>query len=249
MPRRLSFQLYSARKFPPVAKVLPMLAAAGYRDVEGYDGVYDRPEALRRALDRNHLAMPSGHIALDMLENDRSRVIALATILGMRHLVAPWLAEADRPRTASGWRKLGKRLAAIGSWARSEGFGFAWHNHDFEFARLPGGEWPLDVMFEAAPALDWEIDVAWVARAGQNPVAWIRRHANRITLVHMKDVAPRGKASDEDGWTEVGRGTIAWPPVMTALAASRAMHIIVEHDNPKDLAGFAQRSFAYAKAL
>ncbi len=84
------------------------------------------------------------------------------------------------PRSAAGYRRFGKRLARIGHWVRGEGLGFGWHNHDFEFATLPGGEIPLDLFFEAAPMIDWECDVAWVARAGVNPLPWIRRYGSRI---------------------------------------------------------------------
>ena len=35
-----SFQLYSARNFPPLADTLRMLKAAGYTAVEGYGALY-----------------------------------------------------------------------------------------------------------------------------------------------------------------------------------------------------------------
>ena len=41
MPKRLSFQLYCARKFPPLADTLRLLSSIGYKEVEGYGGVYD----------------------------------------------------------------------------------------------------------------------------------------------------------------------------------------------------------------
>ena len=41
---RFSFQLYSARNFPPWAEILKMVAAAGYKQVEGFGALYaDRP--------------------------------------------------------------------------------------------------------------------------------------------------------------------------------------------------------------
>ena len=41
-----SFQLYSARNFQPWDEVLAMLARQGYRQVEGYPGIYADPEGL-----------------------------------------------------------------------------------------------------------------------------------------------------------------------------------------------------------
>jgi hypothetical protein len=36
MPQRLSFQLYSARNFQPWEGIIEMLAANGYKEVEGF---------------------------------------------------------------------------------------------------------------------------------------------------------------------------------------------------------------------
>ena len=249
MPQRLSLQLYSARKFPPLKDTLALVAKAGFREVEGFGGVYENPKALRSGLDKNGLTMPTGHFGIDMLETDRPKVLELAGLLGMRHIYAPYLMPDERPKTAAGYRKFGKRLAAIGEWVRGEGFGFGWHNHDFEFVQLGTGEIPHDVIFEAAPMLDWECDVAWVARAGRNPLPWIKKYAARITSVHVKDIATKGKNLDEDGWADLGDGTVDWPGVFKALKASRVMHYILEHDNPSDLERYCTRSFNYVSKI
>ncbi len=249
MPQRLSFQLYSARNHPPLEDTLALLAKTGYREVEGYGGVYNDPKALRASLDAKGLTMPTGHFSVEMLENDRKGVLAIAAPLGMRHIYAPYLMPDERPKNAAGWKKFGKRLAQIGVWARSEGYAFGWHNHDFEFVKLATGEMPIELMFDAAPLLDWEIDVAWIVRAKANPLTWIKRYANRITSVHVKDIAPKGQNTDEDGWSDVGAGTIKWPEMIKALVASRTLHVIMEHDNPKDAARFAKKSFAYVAKL
>ena len=58
-----SFQLYSARNFLPWDKILKMVAQAGYKQVEGFGGVYADAAAFRKELDANGLSMPSGHFA------------------------------------------------------------------------------------------------------------------------------------------------------------------------------------------
>jgi sugar phosphate isomerase/epimerase len=249
MPKRLSFQLYCARKFPPLENTLALLAETGYREVEGYGGVYDDPAGLRKLLDVNGLTMPSGHFSVDMLEKERGKARDIATTLGMRHIYAPYLVAEQRPKSAAGWKSFGKRLAAIGEWVRSEGFGFGWHNHDFEFVKLPSGEAPHELIFAAAPMLDWECDAAWIVRAKASPLTWIKRYADRITAVHVKDIAPKGQCVDEDGWADLGKGTVKWPDIFKALKASRTLHYVLEHDNPSDLKRFAARSFAYVSKI
>ena len=54
-----SFQLYSARNFLPWDGILKMLGKVGYKEVEGFGGVYDDPKAFRAELDKNGLAMPT----------------------------------------------------------------------------------------------------------------------------------------------------------------------------------------------
>lgn len=79
MPKRLSFQLYCARKFPPLENTLALLAETGYREVEGYGGVYDDAKTLRKMLDANGLSMRSGHFGVATStrpisqSNDRNR--------------------------------------------------------------------------------------------------------------------------------------------------------------------------------
>ena len=247
MSTRFSFQLYSARNHPPLDGVLKTLANLGYVDVEGFGGVYDEPEKLRAAMNQFGLAMPTGHFSVDMLEREKKKVLKIASTLGMNKLVCPYLPPALRPKTSKGWRDFGKRLEAISQTYRREGYGVAWHNHDFEFVPLKDGSTPHELIFGAAPTLDWEIDVAWIVRGKSNPLRWIKAYAGAITIAHVKDIAPQGKCVDEDGWADVGHGVVKWQTVMDALKQTRCMHYVMEHDKPSDVARFAKRSLASAK--
>lgn len=255
MPQRLSFQLYSARNQQPWEGIIAALAKAGYKEVEGFGGAYgspgafyDEPDAFRDLLDKHGLTMPSGHFfPLDMFEKEGKRVLNIAKVLGMRHLVCPYIMPDQRPTSGAGWKTFGKRLAAVNEWARGEGYSFGWHNHDFEFVPLKDGSTPHERIFEGAPYLDWEADIAWIARARQNPVKWIKAYGDRITLVHVKDIAPKGENVDQDGWCDVGKGTVKWPDVFAALKNSRVLHYVMEHDNPKDAVAFAKASIAFCK--
>ena len=247
MPKRFSYQLYSSRNHGPVARTLAMLARHGYSEVEGYGDVYGDPQKLRKLLDQNGLAMPSGHFAVGQLETKQRQVLATARTLGMNKLVMPYLAAEERPASAAGWKNFGKRLNAIAATYRAEGFGVAWHNHDFEFVKLKDGSVPMTLILENAPLIDWEIDVAWVVRGRANPLTWIKRHGAIITIAHVKDIAPKGENADEDGWADVGHGTLPWSRYMAALSQTRCMHYVMEHDNPADDARFARRSIAAAK--
>jgi sugar phosphate isomerase/epimerase len=246
----ISYQLYSSRNFPPLGDTLTMVAGLGYDAVEGYGALYadDALVAdLTARLGASGLKMPSGHFGLAQLEAEPDKVIAIAKALGITHIYCPYVMPAYRPSDAEGWRDFGARLQAAAAPYRAAGFGFGWHNHDFEVKALPDGQYPLDLIFAGGPDLEWEMDVAWVIRGGADPQDWIRRHGTRITAAHVKDIAPKGENAAEDGWADVGQGTVDWPGLMAALRETPCELFVIEHDNPSDHQRFASRSIAAVK--
>lgn len=245
-----SYQLYSSRKFGPLTDTLSMLSEAGYAGVEGYGALYAddaKVSELRSELDKNGLTMRTAHIGIDMLEQDTAKVLELARDLGIGTVYCPYLVAEERPSDAKGYEAFGRRLQEAGKPLLDAGLGFGWHNHDFEFVELGDGSLPMDLIFGAAPDLEWEADIAWVIKGGADPMRWISDHAGRISSVHVKDIAPKGEAKDEDGWADVGHGTVDWAKLMQALKSTSVKHFIMEHDNPSDDARFARRSLEAAK--
>lgn len=244
----VSFQLYSARNFQPWSDVLAMLAAAGYTQVEGFGGVYGDPAGFRRLLDHSGLTMPSGHFSIDALETGIEDVVATASALGMERIYCPHLTAESRPEDKAGWQAFAGRLGAVGEKIRAAGLAFGWHNHDFEFTPLCDGTVPMQVLLDAAPEIEWEVDIAWIIRGGADPFDWIARYGGRVTAVHVKDIAPSGEAADEDGWADVGHGTVDWTRLLEELRArTPARLFVMEHDNPADAKRFATRSMEWLR--
>ena len=247
-----SYQLYSSRNFPPLADTLKMLADAGYDGVEGFGGLYaDQAglDAMAAGLAANGLAMRSGHFGLAQVEDTPDWAIKVAQTLGMDTVIVPWLPAEMHPTTGAGWHELGARLQKAGAPIRAAGLAFGWHNHDFEFRKTADGALPQTALFQGGPDLKWEIDVAWVVRGGADPTQWIKDHASRIVAAHVKDIAPTGQNAAEDGWADVGYGTVDWPAIIAALRAAGCDNFVLEHDNPSDHARFAQRSLASVRGM
>lgn len=246
---KLGFQLYSAREYQPFSGIFKKLASEGYGEVEGYGALYDGLDEAglaRLAEDLNAigLSMPTGHFSLDMLENEQERVLEITGTLNMDSVFCPFLLPERRPSTAQGWREFGARLEKIGAPYRDAGLVFGWHNHNFEFETLPDGTMPMRHIMEGGPALAWEADIAWVIRGGADPYFWIEFLKERISSVHVKDIAEPGENEDEDGWADVGYGTVDWKGLMTVLKSMPIKHYIVEHDNPNDIDRVIERSIA-----
>ncbi|MGI9391065.1 MAG: sugar phosphate isomerase/epimerase family protein [Boseongicola sp.] len=244
-----SYQLYSSRNFPPLSDTLRMIGDLGYSQAEGYGGLFsaiDDLSALKADLHVNNLSMPTGHFGLEMVEDETARVIDIARTLGMNTLFVPAVGPEERTKDAAGWEALGVRLAEAGKPIRDAGFNFGWHNHAFEFADLGIAEKPLDLMLQGND-LALELDLAWVQVGGEDPLKYIARYADRIIATHIKDIAPEGEATDEDGWADVGRGIMDWPALVAALRETSVQYWVMEHDNPNDHERFARRSLLTAQ--
>ena len=246
MPQ-ISYQLYCSRNHLPLADTLQMLAKTGYKEVEAYGALLDDVDTLKAGLDASGLALRSGHVALEMIESDPAGTIAIARRLGIEKVFAPYLAAEDRPANSDEWTAFAKRLAAAGKPLQAAGLVFGWHNHDFECLPTPQGDTPLDLIVAAGDDIMLELDLGWVKRAGFDPREWVEKYAGRITTAHIKDIAPQGDCSDEDGWADVGHGIMDWAPIHSALQAAGVDHYVVEHDNPSDDQRFAARSLASVK--
>ena len=243
-----SYQLYSSRKFPPLRETLRMVADAGYAEVECFGDLLWSAE-LAEGLAETGLRLPTAHVGLDEVESEPGRIIRQAEKLGVRQVYAPYLMPGDRPSTSDGWEAFGQRLASAGRPLFEAGLGFGWHNHDFEFRACEDGRMPIDCLLAADERLLLEMDIAWVQVAGENPLPWIDRFAGRLGAVHVKDIAPQGSGSEEDGWADVGHGVMDWKTLSSAVDRTAASHRIMEHDNPRDDRRFAERSLASARAF
>jgi sugar phosphate isomerase/epimerase len=62
----------------------------------------------------------------------------------------------------------------------------------------------------------------------------LEQHADRVRLLHIKDRRSQAKASfdmskDSEFFTEVGTGTIEWPPILK-IARDNGLLLFIEQD-------------------
>ena len=195
----ISYQMYSSRNFPDLARQARMLAGIGFRHVEPFGGLFGDIGTLKAALAENGLDAPTAHVGLPSLREDFDGTMRKLAEVGVTVCIAPAPPLAEREQDVAGWKKLGAELLGYAKRAKDAGFAFAWHNHHFEFARLADGSYPLEWILGEDPVVQWQCDIAWVVRGHQDPVAWINRYAGRMVGFHVKDLAPEGENAAEDG--------------------------------------------------
>ena len=234
--------MFSARTLQPLEAQFDLLAGLGYKIVEPFGGLFGDVPKLQGLLAKHGMSAPTAHIGMDRLRADVKGTAALARSIGIETVLAPAPLPDERGQDAAGWRNLGRELAKIGAALRGEGLAFGWHNHHWEYGDAGGGKRHIDAMFEEAPELLWEPDLAWIIRGGADPVAELARYGDRVVACHVKDLAKAGEKLDEDGWADPGHGTMDWTKLLAALKKTKCKLFVVEHDKPSDVARFARNA-------
>jgi sugar phosphate isomerase/epimerase len=241
-----SYQLYSARNETSLDETLKKLKQLGYAQVEGWGGQFADPAALAASLKSAGLSMPTAHMGYDQLL-DTDNALRIADTVGIGTVFCPAPPSGDYREGKKDWQELADGLAKVGAAFKRAGKGFGYHNHHWEFVSLPNGKMPIELIL-ASPDVQWEFDLAWGVKAGKDPLALMEKFGSRIVAVHVKDIAPAGEKADEDGWADVGTGTLDWKALLAASRAkTRATYFVMEHDKPSDAIRFARTSIASVK--
>ncbi|MBA3423724.1 MAG: sugar phosphate isomerase/epimerase [Rubrobacter sp.] len=236
---QIALQMYTVREHAgrDMPDTLRQLASMGYHAVElaGYGGLGARE--LRAVLDEYGLRAASAHVSFEEWK-DPELVLTDLDTLGCSHAVVPMMTPEYRESEAAVARFAGE-LNRLGEASERKGVEFAYHNHDFEFASL-GEETAWDVLVrETDPRLvGLELDVYWARYAGVDPEILIPDLADRISLLHLKDMAPGDKKPD----APVGEGTMPWDGLLAAGDAAGVEWYIVEQDHPRDAFEDVRRS-------
>lgn len=243
----LSIQLYSLRSYGDLESQLTALAGIGFRCVEIIGSHIENAKDTRARLDAHGMSAPTGHVGIDMLRDRLDGVAEQAHIIGMKELYMPALPEEDRTMSAEGWRRTGAELGWMATRLQSHGLALGYHNHDWELKAFPDGSTPLSHLFAGADGspLTFEADFAWLARGGADPLETVRPLKSRLTAIHVKDIAPPGTNLDEDGWADIGAGTLDWLHLWREGLALGAKWMVLEHDKPNDPIAFAKASRDY----
>ena len=247
----LSIQLYTLRSLNDIDTILNVVAAAGYRNVEGIGAHLDDAANVKAKLDARNLKFSSSHVGLAALRERPDAVIAACRTLGFTQLFMPAVPPEQRDMDASGWRALGRELGALAVRFADAGIRLGYHNHNWELRPKDAARNALELLFAEAEGtpLTWQADVAWLARGGAVPDEWLHRYRDRLASAHVKDIAPAGTKLDEDGWADVGAGVLDWHALWRTCRDCGAQSMVVEHDRPSDPARCARASFAWLANL
>ncbi|MFC3562331.1 sugar phosphate isomerase/epimerase family protein [Pedobacter jamesrossensis] len=236
--KNVGLQLYSLRKELPtdVKGIIAKVAEAGYKEVETYGFSNGKfwgltPKEFKTLLKDNGLKAPSGHYGMDEFSKTgktdklKADIESSAAIGGKYFTIAG--AHVDMDKGVDGFKKVADDFNKVAELAKESGLKFAYHNHDFEFKKL-GDTTGYDVYLTETDKnlVNFELDLYWVVRSGNDPLALFKKYPGRFPMWHVKDM---DKAKPE--WnTEVGKGSIDFKSIFTEAKLSGMKHFFVEHE-------------------
>ncbi|MCY1545001.1 Inosose dehydratase [compost metagenome] len=193
---------------------------------------------------------PSGHFDLDTyLEGKGDRAlnacIEAANITGGKYITIPYLQPKVR-KTADDYKKTAQKFNEAGQLCKAAGLKLAYHNHDFEFAKM-GDTTGYEILLQETDKnlVDFEMDLYWVRHSGADPIALFKAYPKRFTMWHVKDMDKQNKNLN----AEIGQGAIDFKSIFAAAKLSGVKHYFVEHETnykPDEL-GSIKTSFEYIK--
>jgi sugar phosphate isomerase/epimerase len=244
---RPGVQLYTLRSAlaQDFDATLARVAGIGYREVE-FAGYFNRtPADVRAVLAKHGLSAPSTHLSYGELQNNWSAAVERAVATGHAFVTIPSLPGNAR-RTLDDYRRVADAFNAGAAEARKAGLGFAYHNHQYEFAPLEGVVPHALLLERTDPALvSFQLDVYWAYHAGVDPVQYVQQHGKRISMLHLKDSG----GAPQHAMRAVGSGVINFPRLLAEAQLAGVAHAFVEHDNPTDAIASIEDSYRYLTQL
>ncbi|EGM79286.1 sugar phosphate isomerase/epimerase [Rheinheimera sp. A13L] len=238
-------QLYTLRDLmsQSVADTLKLVAGVGYTQLE-FAGYFDQtPKQVKHIMDNEGLSAPSGHVPLEVMQQNLDLVIEQAQIMGHKFIVLPYLTDEQR-KTLDQYKALAAFLNKAGERIQAAGMQLTYHNHDFEFFTL-SGEVPYDVLLNETDArlVQMELDLYWVVKAGLNPLDLFARDPGRFPLWHVKDMDKAG------GFADVGKGVIDFKPMFAKAHQAGLKHAFVERDHTDNRVETIRQGFSALSTL
>lgn len=248
---QVAAQLFTLRdhlKTPAdIATSLKKVRAIGYEAVQVSGmGPIDEAE-LVKLLKGEGLTLCATHEPGNVIRAETDKVIERLQKLGCKYTAYPYPAGVDFSKPAD-VELLIKELDAAGEKMAKAGQVLTYHNHAHEFYKFQGKPLLEYIYAKSNPKfLQGEIDTYWVWAGGADPVAWCKKLANRLPLLHLKDYG--AGADGKPFFAEIGYGALDWPAIIAAAEASGTEWFIVEQDIcPGDPFDSLKKSFEYIKA-
>lgn len=221
----LALQLYSVRvdMEQDYKKTLKRIADLGFQGVE-FAGFFEIPaKEMKATLSEFGLLTAGSHTSYELLKTQLDEVMEYNHTIGSQNIICPYCEFPDQTTFDS----IIEQFQMIGTRLKNEGFSFHYHNHSHEFASL-SEQYIFDLLFSSIPdntILSPELDVYWAYYGGVDPVTYIKKYADSLKLLHLKD-----GTKEKD--TSIGDGEVKIKEILSVAQNTSIEWIIVEDETP-----------------
>jgi inosose dehydratase len=206
------------------------IAAVGFRGIQLRTSAVaewgERPGELKDILAARGLtfvALSSGLVRLDPAAEADDLELHVRHARFLREAGGLYLQVLDeRPRereiTPDDYRRMGRLLTELGRRTADLGIPLGYHNHMGNLGQAP--EEVARVLEESDPRfVRLQLDTAHWAQAGGDPVEAVRKYADRLLFLHVKDVESPIPGGERESYrfVELGRGSLDFPAFFAAL--------------------------------
>lgn len=225
-----NFYGYSAKEFAALTKEIGL----GWRSHHVLGTPFVPPPNMKLPENMQNMPKPRD------LKNNAQEIVDEVAASGIKYLVCASIDISSGDSVKAAVDILNK----AGEAATKAGLVLCYHNHDAEFKTVDGVV-PYDVFLsQLSPSIQFELDLAWVSKAGKDAVEMFKKNPGRFPLWHVKDFDKEFKTLQP-----VGQGVIDFKRIFAAADTAGLQYAFVEHDMPPDAFASITASINYLKTI
>lgn len=230
---KIGAQLFTLRTYlqneRDLGRALERVAQIGYEAVQLSALGNIAPKQIKHLCDENGLKIVLTHNPEHRFIHQIDALIEEHQLYGCKYVGLGMMSEKYHQPHWLPFFKEDFEAAAIR--LKEAGMRLMYHNHAFEFSRLPDGKTIMDHLLSMLPAdlMGITADTYWLQFAGVDVKKWLSDHADRLPCVHLKDMTVSGF---ENRMAAVGYGNLDFSGILKILKDNGVTeYALVEQDN------------------
>lgn len=129
------------------------------------------------------------------------------------------------------------KINGVCALARRYGMKLQYHNHNYEYTNMVNGQYRMDFIMEKTnPEMLFEPDLGWLEIGGYHSEKALRKYADRIEIVHLKDYYRDAFDLElEHRFRPTGYGVMDWAHILPLCEALiKPVWYTADHDSAYD---------------
>jgi sugar phosphate isomerase/epimerase len=229
-------------------KKISFIGFAGLETPHTFNGI--SVDDYGKMIKKSGLEVIAMHTELPQDKMSKESVLKRAKTFKCNRIIWHGLPESTSYKSEEGIAQLANKYNLANSFAKENGLSFGIHNHWWEFEKLTNGKLAFDILLDLLDEdIFFELDVYWIAVAGQNPVDIIRKLGKRASILQVKDGpaiwAPILDEPFDYPVLAVGTGNMNYPAIFEASNGNAEWIIVDIEACDTDLTQALYESYKY----